>query len=83
MECLHAMYEMKISDLKKKLEISEEKAKSGQNHEIIRKLQNQIDAFRFSTLQTELEIHCAYIQSLIRKAKIIKLNEDCLYLFKF
>uniref|UniRef100_K3WHE2 Uncharacterized protein n=1 Tax=Globisporangium ultimum (strain ATCC 200006 / CBS 805.95 / DAOM BR144) TaxID=431595 RepID=K3WHE2_GLOUD len=55
-DCLHATYEMKVNDLKKKLQVAEECAQDSHNVELIRQLKHQKEtaAVEIKLLQDEL-----------------------------
>ncbi|GAB9469067.1 hypothetical protein Gpo141_00006359 [Globisporangium polare] len=60
MECVHATYEMKIADLKKKLQEAEERAQDSSNAEHIRQLEHQRQAasVEIKMLHDELREAC-------------------------
>lgn len=60
MECIHATYEMKMNDLKKRLAHEEEKARDSHNADIIRRLEQQKDAMQveLKMLHSEIQVSC-------------------------
>lgn len=61
MECIHATYEMKMNDLKKRLAHEEEKARDAQNADTIRRLEQQKEAMQVEIKLLHVEIQVRFV----------------------